>query len=1162
MKFLFLILLLFPIKIISKILYQTQNNESDCEPGYFGINCTEECDRNCRNEDKKCDKITGECNCTTNYYYYIPKKKCLPCPINCNDCYSDEKCVSCINKKNYGDFCNKTCDKCIEKDGSYCERNGKCIGDCEKGFKGDYCNEPCDDSCENCFKNGSCISCKDDYYLKDGKCEKCWEDCNKCNSSKCIDCKLKDKFGDYCNLSCSENCYNNKTNIVCDRNNGLCYECKENFIGNNCTNCTLGKTGINCDKNCPSNCNLTLKNCDKNGKCSSCIDGYKGEKCEDKCSDNCSKCDQYNNKCYECKKSFWGENCEEKCPKHCINQTCSKDKGKCECEKNFVQKEGCNECILNYTGEYCNDNCFVGCNLSKGNCDRYTKECICNKGYFLKDCSMECSENCLEKNCNNMTGYCFECINGFYGDFCNDKCPDNCKKCNRENGKCETCEDNYYLKEEKCIECSEDCLNKTCNNITGRCINCKNNDKYGDFCNKTCPINCVEDEMKGNCERTNGTCNKGCKGNFNGIYCNNCKEEYYNLTTCEEKCSEFCLEKKCNDTNGICNSCVESIPGRYGNFCEFECQNCTEQGCNRETGYCIRCDNNFYREGNICDKCPDNCESCSDGKCDNCKEGFKGEKCNLKCDPGCEDNCNRENGECNSCKIGYYGKYCNLTCNGCDERCFQENGECINHLCKDNYYNTNKCDKNCSENCSNKGCDLYSGECIICEKGKWGKKCNESCDDECNDNDDCCFIRSKKEKKSFKLDIKNNENDDYDFITLYIGKDSIPMNILVDYSTRSPLMIFDNQTNLEFYEIEEKDKIIIDKKYNRDLNKKENNSTYKFTKVKYSYMECDGFMINDSFKFNQNQNEQFNISFFIPKKIDLDDTVDLSSISISGVIGLNFLSIFTEFLFYNDIISRNIFLKTNNEFLFGDFSEEIKKDNFKTTTILKPELTNYKLNKKNEFYAKLSGFAVSNRKAYNYTLDKSIIFRMKGDSEIVLSTSFIIFFEKIYFNNYIKNNTCSLTDLNIKEFICKSINNLPKLGIIIQNYIYYLNTSFLFKKIGDHHKFIIKFDQNEQKMILGKDFFNQYQVVYNNGKQILNFYGDTKKVTHMLNNVPISKDTYDSYLSPGLKSIIIIYSIVGIIIFFYILKYCFSEDSDFEYDYDDDEDIDNIFEKE
>ena len=99
-------------------------------------------------------------------------------------------------------------------------------------------------------------------------------------------------------------------------------------------------------------------------------------------------------------------------------------------------------------------------------------------------------------------------------------------------------------------------------------------------------------------------------------------------------------------------------------------------------------------------------------------------------------------------------------------------------------------------------------------------------------------------------------------------------------------------------------------------------------------------------------------------------------------------------------------------------------------------------------------------------------------------------------------------------------------------------------------------------MILGKDFFNQYQVVYNNGRQILNFYGDTKKVNIMLNNLPITQDSYDSYLSPGLKSIIIIYSIVGLITFFYILKYCFSEDSYFEYDYDDDDGIDSIFEEE
>ncbi len=1254
MKIPFLILLLFYIKIISKILFENKNDESECPQRKFGINCTEECDEKCDySKQKNCDKVTGECICISKYYYDKSEKKCNICPSNCETCNSNIKCETCENKTNYGDLCDKICDKCMEKDGIYCDINGKCVGECIEGYKGDYCNEKCDQFCKVCLKNGECITCiSDDYYLKDGKCEKCWDGCDKCNSTKCIDCKLKDKFGDYCNYSCSKNCFNDNKDQVCDRNSGLCNKCKEhftgpncteceghfklpdcnqceghfklpncteceghfklpdcneceghftgpncteceghfklpncteceghftgpncteceghfklpdctkcvqNFTGENCSECIKNKTGINCDIFCPQNCDLNLGNCYRNGTCRGCINGFKGEKCNDSCVSNCLKCDQYNNTCYECKKLFWGENCEKDCAKHCLNQKCSKDNGTCKCETNFVQKEGCNECIPNYTGEDCNENCFKGCDLRKGNCDRYTKECICQKGFYLRNCSMKCSKNCLGEICNNITGYCFQCKDKFYGNFCEYECPNNCIKCNRENGECITCEKNYYLKDEKCIECSNDCLNKTCNNITGECDKCKDNHRYGKFCEEKCPENCLEKESEPICNRTTGTC-EDCKEFFRGPNCSNCIEKHYNLSTCQENCSNYCSNNLCNDETGKCDECVKS---RYGDFCEKICQNCTDNGCTRVEGYCIQCDNNFYREGNICDKCPDNCESCTDGKCDNCKEGFKGEKCHLTCDTGCERSCDKLNGECSNCKNGYYGKYCNLTCDGCHEICIQENGECVDHLCKDQYYNSDKCDKNCSDKCKNNECDLYTGECIYCDNYNWGKECEKYCNnDECYDVD-CCFIKSDDaKKKSFELDINNKESDDYDFITLYIGKDSIPMKILVDYTSRAPLMIFDNQTTLDFYQSEEREKINIDKKYNRNLNQNESNSIYKIKKVKYSYLECDGFMINDSISLYKNQ--KFNIFFFIPNKIDIDDDTDLSSISISGVVGLNFLSIFTESLVINNIISKNLFIKINDKFLFGDFSEEIKKDNFKTTTILKPDLTKYKLDTKNEFYAELSGFAVSNRKAYKYTLDKKIIFKLKGDSEIVLSTSFIIFFEKIYFNNYIKNNTCSLTDLNIKEFICKSVNNLPKLGIIIQNYTYYLNTSFLFKKIGDRYKFIIKFDKSEQKMILGKDFFNQYQVVYNNGRQILNFYGDTKKVNIMLNNLPIIKDSYDSYLSPGLKSIIIIYSIVGLITFFYILKYCFSEDSDFEYDYDDDDDIDSIFEE-
>ena len=45
---------------------------------------------------------------------------------------------------------------------------------------------------------------------------------------------------------------------------------------------------------------------------------------------------------------------------------------------------------------------------------------------------------------------------------------------------------------------------------------------------------------------------------------------------------------------------------------------------------------------------------------------------------------------------------------------------------------------------------------------------------------------------------------------------------------------------------DKKEKIIIDKKNNINLNQNESNSVYKITKVKYSYLKCDGFIINDT----------------------------------------------------------------------------------------------------------------------------------------------------------------------------------------------------------------------------------------------------------------------------------------------------------------------------
>ena len=99
-------------------------------------------------------------------------------------------------------------------------------------------------------------------------------------------------------------------------------------------------------------------------------------------------------------------------------------------------------------------------------------------------------------------------------------------------------------------------------------------------------------------------------------------------------------------------------------------------------------------------------------------------------------------------------------------------------------------------------------------------------------------------------------------------------------------------------------------------------------------------------------------------------------------------------------------------------------------------------------------------------------------------------------------------------------------------------------------------------MILGKKFFEQYTVTFNHGKQVLYFYGNNiKKFTFDYSNSKMVKQN-ETWLTPGLITIIITYSIVAFISFFYIFKYCLSEENEYEYEDDDEEEFDSIFENE
>ena len=87
------------------------------------------------------------------------------------------------------------------------------------------------------------------------------------------------------------------------------------------------------------------------------------------------------------------EGTEEECPENCFNGTCDSD---CKCLS----------CITGFHGDYCE----TPCSSLDTNCLECTQngECTkCNSTYYLKNYTCHiCNEQCLNKSCEDETGYC------------------------------------------------------------------------------------------------------------------------------------------------------------------------------------------------------------------------------------------------------------------------------------------------------------------------------------------------------------------------------------------------------------------------------------------------------------------------------------------------------------------------------------------------------------------------------------------------------------------------------------------------------------------------------------------------------------------------------------------------------------------------------------
>ena len=1135
------------------------NNETkkcdSCIDGYYSDDCTETCPtKNCQkcNQDSSdceqcknnlklidnycCEQYCNKCNddgcleCSDKTKYGLT---CENCPDNCfynekgsdRKCYQDSgNCFSCISGKT-GIKCDKDCSKGCDLTKANCDMNdGTC--QCQEKYYGTKCEYNCDEHCEKCDSStGVCEKCESGFYPDGIKCISCPQNCQgECPQGKCISCK-DGFYGDTCDKSCPEFCINK----ACDKDDGKC-DCQYHFTRDSyCTEC---ENHFDKDTNC-QNCS---KNYNISTECNYCINKYNS-------SNNCETC-LYN----------YDINSE------CIN-----------CLYHFDKNTDCQNCLENYDISTKCQSCI--------NFFDYDTNCIeCKKGYYGEKCDMACFKGCdtTEENCNRKDAKCKKCKFPYYGEKCEyESNKKNCIEIDKETGNCLKCEETYYLINNDCESCSSNCSESKCEDGTGNCYSCASNNTYGDKCEYSCSEFCKKITGGPICYRINGSCVEGCitSGNFSDDKCTECTDGYYNRTGgCTELCPENC-DGICDKDNGFCHGCKS---GFYKDKCDERCnQTLCKSDCQQTSGKCNECNNPYYQnisDDQGCTRCPNNCTKCSYIlniiKCTECEIGKYGNTCEEDCSSNCKEQCNID-GNC-VCKEEYYGDKCSQECKGCDfQGCRDDTGECFHHFCSDRFYDPRTCNSTCSENCGNEGtCDLFTGECSICNGNKWGTNCEKNCSEGCDSDGrvDCCYVKETKVGKGINIDFienKNNKNslteDQDDFYLFNINLGGYDLKILADFESNSPLVIFDNSTEMKKIETEIYN-ISIDDTYNSS------NSTYYIEESSgnnelYAY---DGFTLNKE-KLAKDRlilnNQIFdNFSFLICQEFKLEKDFDLNK-NISGIVGLGLRSYFSEYLFYSNTTNKfpkNILIKSIDDdkkksIYIGDYNDDIKKFFSKLSTMQINNKNDILTNKLITYKTSFRGIAYSLRKAYRYDYDKDVILSNRIETTIVFNNLYRQFFEKIYFGDLFDNG-CYFRSLQggEVEYYCdinkkQAIQALPKLGLIMGDYIYYLSYQFLFKESGRFITFIIKFHgQSQQRIELGKSFFDEFSVVYNNGNQTLNFFGETKKLNVLLKDTSNLLNIDSDIFTPGGWVTIIVFATALFIIFCYLSKYCWKKKSDDE----------------
>ncbi|KAL7717563.1 Protein serine/threonine kinase [Entamoeba marina] len=720
-------------------VYAGNDEGCSCTNKYFGL-CTH-CNTGCylnSNDCKNCDSYCADCNALThavgkctdcNDGYFLNVGSCILCSSamdGCTNCESSSTCTSC--------------------DSGYYLSNGKCIK-CSDTF-GYVCSSCSSSTCENVVDliwtgctsctDGECSDCESNYYyLSDGKCIGCEENCKTCSSSGCSECESGYYLEDTQCISCStrncglcdvnscSNCIDDNAFLVngecktCSEAKSNCKTCSGTFESPICDLCSIGyypdSSGdcVSCNSDCgDEGCVPT------NGYCVNCADSTKVLVDGDCLSLEDAHCSNISdNICIECKSGY--ELILNECREivTCTIGTTKLSDGSC------VNDENCNS----YSGTTCTT-CEDGYSINSdgicATCEDEIKHCsyciestsgsevcgICRNGYYPSKTCHLCSTitGCISCESSVPDGddsiiECTECDNGYYLD--NKRCTE-IENCQQSTGtQCTLCDDNYILSNGECIYYTQQ----------NGCTSASSN-----YCT-SCSSSYYLDQSTSICEYCSISLCSTC--NTTG-YCVECSDGYTLISsiTCGECTFTGCSE--CYTTINKCQTCNDYyyMLNEECTICNNKYPNCSK--CNETT--CSECKSGYYLDSNTCHLCSEieGCSLCSTSKtCTQCSDGYYLTNGICKLCSNDINNCDSCSSiiTCTYCSSGYYlesntCKVCS-TISGC-EYCYGDRKECI--YCQDYYQNITNSDgelecKSCTELDSNcKSCDV-NGYCIECK---------------------------------------------------------------------------------------------------------------------------------------------------------------------------------------------------------------------------------------------------------------------------------------------------------------------------------------------------------------------------------------------------------------------------------------------------------------